>query len=152
MNGKETSLDLISQKVLAFIRTKRPELISLVRIEPVTGANHSILVVEIPAPNPKLKHPLYITTENEEITWGFGGWHGHYAAVIEGQIAEVFSEIDDVFQDRVLAVTFLRDGKWAGGTLVREHEQVFSGLFEDFKGLVEVRSWTGVRDADIERA
>ena len=152
MTASETSLDPISRAVLAFIRKERSQFAARVEIQADTEAGHSILEVRLPVPNPKIKYPLYITTENEELTWGFGGWHGHFPAATESDIAKVFSQIDSVLRDELLAVTFARDGKWAGGTLVEATEEIFTGLFEGFVGSVEVRSWSGSRDDDIQKA
>lgn len=147
MLANEQSLDRVGQDVLAFVRKAKPELLPHASV--VAGEEGFALVLSIPAPNPKPKYPLCITTENEELTWFFGGWHGHYEADTEAQIAEVFAQIDDVFRDRVLALAYARDGKWAGGTLAKTREQIFTGYFEGFPGSVEVRSWTGSRDEDI---
>jgi hypothetical protein len=152
MSTSESSLGPISQAVLTFIQQKRPELIAHTKIQPDSDSGHSILEVRLPAPNARIKYPLYVTTENEELTWGFAGWHGHFVATTEGEIKKVFSQIDAVFQDQVLAVTFERDGKWAGGTLVKVDDDIFTGLFEGFAGSVEVRSWTGARDEDLQTA
>ena len=152
MHAPEASLDPISRSVLAYVQRNKPEFAAHTKIEPDPSAGHSVLEIQVPAPNPRIKYPLYITTENEELTWGFGGWHGHFAANSEDEIARVFSQIDEVFEDRLLAVTFERDGKWAGGTLVKAGGDIFSGLFEGFVGSVEVRSWTGSRDEDLKSA
>ena len=152
MNASEASLDPISRAVLAYVQQKKPEFAAFTKIQPDPSVDHSILEIQVPAPNSKIKYPLYITTENEELTWGFGGWHGHFTANSEDEIANVFSQISEVFQDQVLAVTLERDGKWAGGTLVKAGDPILTGLFEGFVGSVEVRSWTGARDEDFQTA
>lgn len=152
MNELESKLDTVGKAVLSFIRSNRKDFDQFTEVVAAQDGLESIVYLRIEAPNPKIEFPLFVTTEGGELTWGFAGWHGHFAGDTPAEIQRVFADVEAVRRDEVLSVCFERDGKWAGGALVKAGSPIFAGHFESFAGSAQIRSWTGALDQDISNA
>lgn len=108
------------------------------------------LLVEVPPPAPGA-HPLYVDTDNGEITVAFAGWHDHYGAWAgEDDEESTRAALDDVraiVEERWLSVLAYEDGQWRRSWRVAPGEPV-----ETRHGnRTQVRSWRGTYDADLAR-
>ena len=79
--------------------------------------------VELSLPAPSGHGELFVSTAGEEVTVGFGPWHGHYQEVDywsadespQGEPFErVLTMLADFLHDRVVIRIWTRDGRYAG--------------------------------------
>src|SRR4051794_28757870 len=71
-----------------------------------------ILVVEVPAPNPRATRGLEVLTEGNSIIVGFDAWHTHFEQSEEQAFELAEGVIADLVSERLVAVSY-----WSGDSL-----------------------------------
>ena len=104
------------------------------------------LSIEFCPPHVPKECPLWISTEDEEVSIGFGCWHAHHEWPVEGEDSDAPLEfLRDLFADRIFIVDGKRNGEWVGGTTCSPGEE--PDLYFMPEGTeVRVRSWSGEHD------
>lgn len=124
------------------------------RLHEVEGVQPGSLVVEFDPPPPRKDCTFWITTDQDEITVGFGMFHGHFAwprPTADDWWEDPLDFIRDLTEDRVLVEDWTKGGKWSGSsTLAADAEPDVSGLMPDH--VVLIRSWSGRLDRTISGA
>lgn len=121
--------------------TEFPELEDSVKPEQPAGC----LLIEHPSPHADVS--LFISTEDDEITIGLDGWHGHmYVGGDDAEEYEIANAIDlirSILTDQVVVVFKTKHGRWIGSSLIRVDEQV--SLEEGVE--IRLSRWTRVSTA-----
>jgi hypothetical protein len=95
---------------------------------------------------------LAITTEQDEVTVSFDGWHDHFGCWPGVTEEEAFSSaldtIDAIVRDQSLAVLVTRDGAWKWSSVIAPGEHVEIEKDE----VAQITSWSGRFDQSITSA
>ena len=148
----DAHLTSYSKRFLEFLSREAPDLHGAMR--PALdrdGKPTGFLLGELAAPNARASAPLWITTEDDEITVGFDAFHTHFAAC-DGSTSEeqsftgAISLARDIIAERALVASWWLEEEWSGSQLVEvgyfpERPQYVAG-----EAIARVRSWTGLRD------
>lgn len=149
MNERITSY---SQRFLAFLQREAIDLHAAMK--PTTDTNGKptgFLLAELPSPNAQASAPLWVTTEDDEITVGFDAFHTHFCAWDEATSEEQSFKgalllARDLMAERVLVASWWFDGKCGGAQLVeRGFTPERPEYFAD-SAMARVRSWSGRLD------
>lgn len=83
-------------------------------------------VVEVTAPNPAARAPLFISTADEEVTVGFDAWHCHFDGMLEKDDEEIFASsialVRDLLAERVAVLAWLDGDQWLGSSCAKVDE------------------------------
>jgi hypothetical protein len=124
------------------------------RLHEVEGVQPGSLLVEFDTPPPRKDCTFWITTDQGEITVGFGMFHAHFAwprPAADDWWEDPLDFIRDLTEDRLLVEDWTKGGKWSGSsTLAADAEPDLSGLMPDH--VVLIRSWSGRLDRTISGA
>lgn len=113
-------------------------------------AERGLLLIDI-QPGPERQHcAFWISSDNEEITVGFGRFHTHFC----WPLADPWPEndpirfIQSVMADETLIEDRALDGKWIGSSILASTAE------PDLRGMrpgsvIHIRSWSGARDRMI---
>jgi hypothetical protein len=92
---------------------------------------------------------LAITTEQDEVTVSFDGWHDHFGfwpgVTEEEAFSGALDAIDAIVRDESLAVLVTRDGAWKWSSVIAPGEHVEIGEDE----VAQITSWSGRFDQSI---
>ena len=143
-------MDDFSQRFSAWLRRHRPEWAELAKPDATT------VEIEIPATGSRAIAPLWISSADDEITVGFDHTHSHFAAWDERQTEEDCFEqaaqfAEDLMIERLVVVSGLDRGTWAGSTTVRPDEDPLAAVAFAAGDTVIVRSFRGTFDRDLPR-
>jgi len=104
--------------------------------------------VFVPSPGDPSSH-LWISTENEEVTVGFGTWHSHYGwSDVDSTISnqEAFDLITSILKEESAIQAFYRNDEWRGSVIVSYADGFFDDL-DDWRAAgatrTRRRSWLG---------
>jgi hypothetical protein len=127
-----------------------PEWEPYMRIASYDGAEPGTLEVEVPPPH-SAGSPLWIDTENDEVTVRFAGWHEHYSGwdgdTGEAVAPEALGAVRDIVEERLLAVLAMDGERWRRAWQAAPGERISTRHGERTR----VRSWRGTYDADLTR-
>ena len=124
------------------------------RLDPHPQADEGSLIVEYSPEPVRTDCQLWISTDDREVTIGFGMFHAHFDW--PGDDEDEFREdpivfLGDLVEERTLIEDWTKSGKWSGSsTLDRNEEPDTDDMAED--AVVYVRSWTGAHDRVIRHA
>jgi hypothetical protein len=141
-----------SQRFLDFLRREDNALHAAMKpAVDATGKPTGFLLGEMPSPNPRASSPLWITTEDDEITVGFDAFHTHFSAwdqaTSEAQsFADALALVRDITAERVLVASWWLEEKWSGFQLVEPGFRPERPQYVLDSAAARVRSWTGGRD------
>jgi hypothetical protein len=143
------SLDEFSQRVADRLFSRHPEWKGR-----ETRVPEGFFDLEIPAPaEANTEHGLVISTRNEELTVGFDAYHDHFMCIPEIDSDEVesgLSLIEQILSEKVVALSFWKDGKARSATRMDAGEKPDFSRFAKDTDLVRIRSWLGTYSADIK--
>lgn len=148
----DAHLTSYSKRFSEFLRRKAPDLHGAMRpAVDKDGKPTGFLLGELPAPNARASTPLWITTEDDEITVGFDAFHTHFAAwdgptSEEQSFAGAISLARDIIAERALVASWWLEEKWSGSQLVEPGFTPERPQFVAGEAIPRVRSWSGVRD------
>jgi hypothetical protein len=140
-----------SKRFLEFVGVKNPQLASLFREATDKDGNPTgFALAEIPAPNTNAASPLWITTEDDEITIGFDAYHQHFGPWAEENESVNFEDslltIERIRNDELVVASWWLDGKWTGSILADFTQQIDRPNFVSESAMLQIRSWTGKKD------
>jgi hypothetical protein len=120
------------------------------RVEVRDGAERGVLVVEVtPAPI-RPDCTLWVSTDGDEITVGFGMFHTHFdwLSSAEPDRDDPIGFIRDLVDDKILIEDWTKGGEWSGSsTLGQGEEPDLTKMAAD--NVVTIRSWSGRFDRTI---
>src|SRR5688500_10723787 len=141
-----SKLEAFSQRFAVLLLARVPELEQHI-VAPREFQQDSDLYIEFPCPFPsEVDWPLVIWTERgREVGVGVDACHTQFRCGKDGREPEVFSEalsfLDDIFTERVIVVSYSRDGR-LGGASFASPDETETEVAESPPGiLVRVRSW-----------
>jgi hypothetical protein len=140
-----------SKRFLEFVGAENPQLASCFREAIDKNGNPTgFALAEISAPNPDAASPLWITTEDDEITIGFDAYHQHFGPWAEENELVNFKDslltIARIKEDEYVVASWWLDGKWAGSMLADIGQQIDRPNFVSESARLQIRSWTGKKD------
>lgn len=146
-------LDLLDERSRRFAEAllrEFPEWAPYLRRADDDDPEPGTLLVEVPPPPPGTG-PLWIDTENEEITVAFADWHSHYTAWRdedeEASMRDALAAIREIVEERLLSVAALNGEQWRRSWSVAPGEPVETRHGDTTR----VRSWRGTYDAELTR-
>ena len=112
-----------------------------------------VLLVEVPSPpSAAEKHPLRISTEDDEITVGFDYYHTHLNPYTKDEEAERFREalsfIHDLVSENICVASWWSGEDWRGSTTVDTRSLPVAPSWAQSAERLRVRSWCGTHDRD----
>jgi hypothetical protein len=113
-------------------------------------AENGVLLVELQPGRARPDCTFWISTDDEEITVGFGFFHMHFDWPVRNPSAESdpIRFIQTVMSDEALIEDWTLNGKWSGSQVLAVGEEPdTSGL--EAGHVVYIRSWSGARDRTI---
>lgn len=137
------SLGLFDRQVAEELFSTHPEWQEFAQEKDDGGEN--ALIVSLVAPNPAIKNPLEITTEDQEVSVFFDHYHGHYNSLNDGAL----SLVEKIRSDRYSVVSFWRDSQWCGSCLCENTHIPHSNEEYPYANKIVVRSWSGKHDKEI---
>lgn len=154
MHQDQIEVDEYSKIVIAELFACHPQWRNFTRIEKEEGKEKGYFYIEIPAPpGSDLAKPLYILTNNEEITVGLDYYHVHYNYMVgppeasDADKALLF--IEDILVENVSVVSWWDGDSWKGSAPIKYgNEPDASGFVSPYKK-IRVRSWKGNYDRNI---
>jgi hypothetical protein len=141
-----------SQRFLDFLRLEDSALHAAMKpAVDAAGKPTGFLIAEVPSPNPLAAAPLWVTTEDDEITVGFDAFHTHFAAWDESttevqSFAGALALAHDITAERVLVASWWLEVKWSGSQLVEPGFSPERPKYVVDSAAARVRSWTGKLD------
>jgi hypothetical protein len=139
----ENALGPLAREFAAALFKEFPAWREHARNEKLEGAT---LVVEVPSPSDPAGNSLWISTDNDEISVGFGMFHSHFDWPDDsGWPGGALSFIQDLVADRVLIADTVANRQWCGSTVVSPGETPDKGPDQ----IVYVRSWSGHLDREV---
>ncbi len=142
-----------STKIADQLFSAHPEWRPLAKWLPPSDGDHAYLYVEVPSPeSADLAHPLYITTENSEVTVGIDYYHSHFDEFEEqsrdSESPDALNFIDGVISEEICLCSWWDDDQWRGSSQCRIAESPEAlGISGPFNKL-RIRSWRGSYDRD----
>ena len=111
-------LNRYSKRVYSAVIHAFPELAEAESLEATQGC------FSIRYPSPHADVELYISSEDDEITIAFGGWHEHIA-MFEGkteqeEIKEAIELIRSILSDELVVAYATVEGEWSGSWVVSD--------------------------------
>lgn len=147
-------LELLNPRSRAFAKAllaEFPEWEPHLRLAAWPGVAPGTLEVEVPPPH-RAGSPLYIDTNNAEVTVTFAGWHEHYGSwtgdAEDAATRHALEAVREIVDERRLAVLAMDGDRWRQSWSVAPGQRVETRHGD----LTRVRSWRGTYDADLERA
>lgn len=110
----------------------------------------SLLIVYAPPPV-REDCQLWISTDSEEVTIGFGMLHAHFAWPVPVEDEWRDDPLDflrGILDDRILVQDRTRNGKWIGSTTLDQGSEPEIANWSP-GDVVHIRSWSGARDLTI---
>jgi hypothetical protein len=110
-------MDAFSERFVNALRLRLPKLLPHIQSAP-DGES-----IELPLPAPSGHGDLFVNTAGEEVTVGFGPWHGHFEELdhwpTEGSprgdpFERVLALLADILRDLVVIRVWTKDGQYAG--------------------------------------
>ncbi len=143
-----SGLNQFSREVAVELFHQFPWLEQHAEVEGESANGNGLLVIKY-SPLPIREHcELWIATENDEVTVGFGIFHMHFPWPKEEDDPYWEDPVDflrGLFEDRILIEDWTKSGKWTGSTVLVD------GASPDLSGMeaeheVFIRSWSGKLD------
>jgi len=94
--------------------------------------------------------PLTVDTSGDEVTVSYAGYHRHHSAFDDGTAHDALSFIRQLFDERVVVVTYWRNDQWCGGYTVTPDRIPASNDDQPYANIVKVRSWAGTYTRTIQ--
>ncbi|HWA27995.1 MAG TPA: hypothetical protein VG734_20250 [Lacunisphaera sp.] len=137
-------LDFLSREDGALCAAMKPAV-------DATGKPTGFLLAEVQPPNPRASAPLWIRTEDDEITVGFDAFHTHFSAWDEStteaqSFVGALTLARDIMAERALVASWWLEEKWSGSQLVEPGFKPERPEYVAGSAAARVRSWTGARD------
>ncbi|MBS1209978.1 MAG: hypothetical protein H6R19_2376 [Proteobacteria bacterium] len=137
------SLGLFDRKVAEELFAVHPEWQAFARAEDDCGEN--ALIVSLRAPNPRIKEPLVITTEEQEVSVFFDMYHMHFNELNDGAL----SLAEKITSDQYSIVSFWRDAQCCGAGLYANSNIPSSNDEHPYANRIVIRSWSGEHDTEL---
>ncbi|GAB2894642.1 hypothetical protein GCM10027046_24690 [Uliginosibacterium flavum] len=137
------SLGLFDRQVAEELFAIHPEWQAFARAEDDCGEN--ALIVSLRAPNPRIKEPLVITTEEQEVSVFFDTYHGHFNELNDGAL----SLAEKITSDQYSIVSFWRDAQFCCSSLCENSALPSSNDDYPYANRIVFRSWSGEHDKEL---
>jgi hypothetical protein len=144
-------MDEFSEAFATWLRQRRPAWLGMAKAESAS------VEIAFASPNPRAVAPVWISSADEELTVGFDYTHGHFNAWMGTESDEdVFERAlqfaDDLVGERLVVVSGLAGGAWAGSTTVPPGDDPLAtaSVFPEADTII-VRSFRGTFDRDLPR-
>jgi hypothetical protein len=148
MSDSLSTLDSFSARFGQELFGLYPQWREFARAEPVEGSVKCCLIVEVPPPSgADIQHPLWISTERDEVTVGLDHYHMHFDWPAREQVWSVdpMLFIAALLAEEVVVVSHWHGEQWTGSNSGEWQQQV-----DVSPGVrARVRSWNGRRNRDI---
>ena len=149
-------LNEYSRSVATRLLHAMPDLEAHARIDDTPGVQDGCLLIEVPSANPRAQGNLLLTTDDDEITVIWNGWHTHLNSWCSPDADEVKTVVDllrSIFEERFVISVTMEGETWKGSsggapgevhaTLERNRPKLAAGMRE------YALSWKGTYDMEI---
>lgn len=103
------TLSPYAQEFMAFLRAEKPEWAAYA--SEIVREGEARPVIEVKIPGPIADRPIYLATDDDEVTVAFAIWHGHFEDF--GGAVECAMEF---FEEKRKALGWKLDDRWLGST------------------------------------
>ena len=141
-------MDKFSKKVRAEFINAFPEWEKFCSIAMDEG--EEVLSVKIPSPSRGEKFPLSLDTCQSEVTVAFDAYHAHFNDFINPEGYDAISFINELISSDNAVVSYWRDDKWCGSTMLPASNLPTSNEEYPYANLIKIRSWSGSCDNEIQ--
>ena len=149
-----TQLNEYSRRFADVLFAAHPEWREFVSVDTTEGVGEGALLVEISPAQPRdIKGPLYISTDDAEITVGFDIYHSHFNGYADDDEAEAFAAalafIADIVAERIAVISWWDGDEWRGSSSIIKGEAAGTPSWARNAKTARIRSWRGTYDKDI---
>jgi len=118
------------------------------RVEAREGGEGGVLMIQLSPPPVREHCDFWMSTENDEVTVGFGMFHTHFEwpAPVDNPFWESpVKFICELVADRILIEDWSRRGEWSRSSILHQEERPNLSSMQP-EDVVTIRSWSGAHD------
>lgn len=141
-------LNEFSKKIAAQVFDKFPQWEGLAGIREDDG--EKVLLIKVTPPTGNAECPLSIDTIQDEVTVAFDAYHAHFWDFENSEGDDALSFINLLLSDEYAVVSYWRDDRWCGATLLHESEFPSENTEYPYANAIKIRSWSGSHNNDIQ--
>ncbi len=137
-------INQFSRRFLTFLERADPHLARMVYANrDQEGRAASSISSKIPAPGATTTPPLWVTTDDDEVTVSFDAFHAHFggAETEDEAFAKAVALIHDIMAARLSVASWWKDEKCQGSRLVEAGADAKRPEFVDPAAALKVQSW-----------